>query len=62
VRPQMGDLHHARRRSIGVEDHRARLDRPQDPKAGDGYVREDYSIAEFERAGFRRPRSSEASL
>jgi predicted methyltransferase len=47
---------------FGVEDHRARLDRPQDRKAGDGYVREDYSIAELERAGFRRLRSSEASL
>jgi hypothetical protein len=47
---------------FGVEDHRARLDRPRDRKAGDGYVREDYSIAELERAGFRRLRSSEASL
>lgn len=37
---------------LGVEDHRANTDQPQDPKAGTGYVREDYVIALAEKAGF----------
>jgi predicted methyltransferase len=37
---------------LGVEDHRARTDRPQDPKAADGYLREDYAIDLVRRAGF----------
>jgi predicted methyltransferase len=30
---------------LGIEEHRGRTDKPQDPKAADGYVREDYTIA-----------------
>lgn len=37
---------------LGVEEHRARDDMPQDPKAESGYVREDYTIALAEKAGF----------
>jgi predicted methyltransferase len=37
---------------LGVEDHRARADRPQDPKAKDGYLREDFAIELVRRAGF----------
>ncbi len=29
---------------LGVEEHRAANDKPQDPKAQSGYVREDYTI------------------
>jgi predicted methyltransferase len=38
---------------LGVEEHRARTDQPQDPKAANGYVREDYTIALAEKAGFK---------
>ena len=34
---------------LGVEEHRAPNDKPQDPKAASGYVREDYTIALAER-------------
>ena len=44
---------------FGVEDHRARPDRPQDPRAEDGYVRQDYAIDEIEHAGFKLVDSSE---
>ena len=37
---------------LGIEDHRGRTDRPQDPKAEDGYLREDYAIEMVKRAGF----------
>jgi predicted methyltransferase len=37
---------------LGVVDHRAKTDKPQDPLARDGYVREDYAIALAEKAGF----------
>jgi predicted methyltransferase len=37
---------------LGVEDHRGRTDQPQDPKAKNGYVREDYAIALAKKAGF----------
>ena len=37
---------------LGVEEHRGRNDKPQDPKAKDGYVREDYAIALIKKAGF----------
>ena len=37
---------------LGVVEHRAKTDSPQDPKASSGYVREDYAIALAERAGF----------
>ena len=30
---------------LGIEDHRGRTDKPQDPKAENGYLREDYTIA-----------------
>jgi predicted methyltransferase len=37
---------------FGIEEHRGRTDKPQDPKAADGYVREDYTIALAKKAGF----------
>jgi predicted methyltransferase len=37
---------------LGVAEHRAKADKPQDPKADSGYVREDYAIAMIEKAGF----------
>lgn len=37
---------------LGIEEHRGRNDKPQDPKAKDGYVREDYAIALAKKAGF----------
>jgi predicted methyltransferase len=44
---------------LGIEEHRGRNDRPQDPKAKDGYVRQDYAIALAEKAGFKFVGSSE---
>ena len=44
---------------LGIEEHRGRTDRPQDPKAKDGYVRQDYTIALARQAGFRLIGSSE---
>jgi predicted methyltransferase len=44
---------------LGIDDHRGRTDKPQDPKADDGYVRQDYAIAMAEKAGFRYAGSSE---
>ena len=38
---------------LGVEEHRASTSQPQDPKAKNGYVREDYTIALAEKAGFK---------
>ena len=38
---------------LGVEAHRGRPDKPQDPKADSGYVREDYAIELIKKAGFR---------
>ena len=38
---------------LGVEEHRARTDQEQDPRARSGYVREDYTIALAEKAGFK---------
>jgi predicted methyltransferase len=37
---------------LGIEEHRGRNDKPQDPKAASGYVREDYAIALAKKAGF----------
>lgn len=37
---------------LGVVEHRAKTDVPQDPKAASGYVREDYAIALGQKAGF----------
>jgi predicted methyltransferase len=44
---------------LGVEEHRAKTDTPQDPKAVSGYVREDYAIALAEKAGFKLVKKSE---
>jgi predicted methyltransferase len=44
---------------LGIEEHRGRNDKPQDPKAKDGYVREDYTIALAKKAGFVLVSSSE---
>ena len=43
---------------LGLEDHRGRNDRPQDPKAESGYVRQDYAIALVKRAGFAYVRNN----
>ncbi len=37
---------------LGIEEHRGRNDKPQDPKAENGYVRQDYTIALAKKAGF----------
>ena len=44
---------------LGIEEHRGRNDKPQDPKAENGYVREDYAIALAKKAGFVLDGSSE---
>lgn len=44
---------------LGIEEHRGRNDKAQDPKAADGYVREDYAIALAKKAGFVLAGSSE---
>lgn len=44
---------------LGIEEHRGRNDRPQDPKAKDGYVRQDYTIGLAQKAGFQLAGSSE---
>lgn len=44
---------------FGIEEHRGRNDKPQDPKAKDGYVRQDYMIALAKKAGFKLVASSE---
>ncbi len=44
---------------LGIEDHRGRTDKPQDPKADDGYLRQDYAIALAKKAGFEFVGSSE---
>jgi predicted methyltransferase len=44
---------------FGIEEHRGRNDRPQDPKAEDGYVRQDYTITLAQQAGFVLIGSSE---
>ena len=44
---------------LGVEEHRGDASRPQDPKADDGYVRQDYTIALAQAAGFHLVGSSE---
>jgi len=38
---------------LGVEEHRAKNSKPQDPKAESGYVRTDYLVALAEKAGFK---------
>lgn len=42
-----------------VEEHRAPTDKPQDPKAASGYVREDYTKELAKQAGFEFVESSE---
>ena len=42
-----------------MEEHRGRADKPQDPKANDGYVRQDYTISLAKQAGFELVGSSE---
>lgn len=44
---------------LGVVEHRAPTAAPQDPKAADGYVREDHAIGLAEKAGFRYVAKSE---
>jgi predicted methyltransferase len=44
---------------LGIEEHRGRNDKPQDPKAKDGYVREDYTVALARKVGFVPAGSSE---
>lgn len=44
---------------LGIEDHRGQRDRTQDPKALDGYVRQDYAIALVESVGFHFVAASE---
>jgi predicted methyltransferase len=44
---------------LGIEDHRGRDDIPQDPKAKNGYVRQDYTIELARKAGFEFVGSSE---
>jgi len=44
---------------LGVEDHRGRTDKPQDPKAESGYLREDFAVALAKKAGFELVGSSE---
>lgn len=44
---------------LSVEEHRAPADKPQDPKAADGYVREDHTIELAKKAGFELVDKSE---
>src|ERR1700722_16618727 len=44
---------------LGIEEHRGRNDKPQDPKAKSGYVRQDYTIELAKKAGFEFVGSSE---
>ena len=46
---------------LGIEEHRARTDRAQDPKAEDGYVRQDYAISLAKQAGFEYVAASEVN-
>lgn len=46
---------------LAIEDHRAKTDKPQDPYASDGYVREDYAIDLAEKAGFKLLARSEVN-
>ena len=46
---------------LGIEEHRGQRQTPQDPRALDGYVRQDYTIALAEKAGFTFVGASEVS-
>ncbi len=47
--------------TLGVVEHRAPADQPQDPKAKSGYVREDYAVGLAEQAGFVLEAASEVN-
>ncbi len=44
---------------LGIEEHRAANDQPQDPQAKNGYVREDYTVELAAKAGFKLLEKSE---
>jgi predicted methyltransferase len=44
---------------FGIEEHRGRNDKPQDPKAQSGYVRQDYTMDLAKKAGFEFVGASE---
>jgi predicted methyltransferase len=44
---------------LGIEDHRGLANKPQDPKAKSGYVRQDYTIELARKAGFEYVGASE---
>jgi predicted methyltransferase len=44
---------------LGIEEHRGSNDTPQDKQAKSGYVRQDYTVALAEKAGFKLIGSSE---
>ena len=46
---------------LGVEEHRAPVDQPQDPQAKSGYVRQDVAVGFAEAAGFKLRASSEVN-
>ena len=46
---------------LGLDDHRANTDKPQDPQALDGYVRQDYAIQLAESVGFKFVGGSEVN-
>jgi predicted methyltransferase len=46
---------------LGVEEHRQKGDKPQDPKAESGYVRTDALVALAEKAGFKLIGESEVN-
>jgi predicted methyltransferase len=46
---------------LGIEDHRASKDQPQDPAVKSGYLREDYTITLVKRAGFKFVAKSEVN-
>jgi predicted methyltransferase len=46
---------------FGIEEHRGRNDKPQDSRAKDGYVREDFTVALAKKAGFVLAGSSQVN-
>ena len=46
---------------LGIVDHRARMDLPQDPQAKSGYVRQDVAIGLIEKGGFKFAGASEVN-
>ncbi len=44
---------------LGIKDHRAKPDAPQEAKTASGYVREDYAIEQIEKSGFKLVAKSE---